>query len=160
MSSNNPFFSILYEYIKKMGQSDPSFQLLADYMKNSNAQNSNAQSDPSFQLLADYMKNSNAQAQDDLQSLEAKLKKMEEKNARLFRAYKILIGRNEMCASALGMCAKCWGSDENCDCLGEGGPGSRIPDKSTFDILVSPALKTLGIITSNESKKLINNRQE
>jgi hypothetical protein len=149
-----------------MGQNDPSFQLLADYMKNSNAQNSNAQSDPSFQLLADYMKNSNAQnsnaqnsnAQSDLQSLEAKLKRVEEKNARLFRAYKILLRRNEMFASALGMCAKCWGSDENCDCLGEGGPGSRILDKSTFDILVTPALKTLGIITSNEPKKVINNQ--
>jgi hypothetical protein len=140
MSSNNPYFNILYEYLKRMGQSDPSFQLLADYMKNSNAQNSNAQS--------------------DLQSLEAKLKKMEEKNARLFRAYKILRRRNEMCASALGMCAKCWGSDENCDCLGEGGPGSRIPDKSTFDVLVTPALKTLGIITSNEPKNLINDQQE
>jgi hypothetical protein len=127
-------------------------------MKNSNAQNSNAQNDPSFQLLADYMKNSNAQ--NDLQSLEAKLKRVEEKNVRLFLAYKILLKRNEMCASALGMCAKCWGSDENCDCLGEGGPGSRIPDKSTFDILVTPALKTLGIIIPNEPKNLINSQQE
>ena len=151
-----------------MGQNDPSFQLLADYMKNSNAQ-----SDPSFQLLADYMKNSNAQndsplqlkdymknsnAQNDLQGLEVKLKKMEEKNARLLRSYKILMKRNEMCASALGMCNMCWGSDENCDCLGEGGPGSRMPDKTTFDKLVTPALKTLGIITSDESKNLINSQ--
>ena len=131
--SNNPYFNILYEYLKKMGQSDPSFQLLADYMKNSNTQS-------------------------DLQGLEAQLKKMEEKNARLLRAYKILVKRNEMCASALGMCAKCWGSDENCDCLGEGEPGSRIPDKSTFDILVTPALRSLGIIPSEESKNLINSK--
>lgn len=54
-----------------------------------------------------------------------------------------LITLRERCgylADALGACARCWGSDDDCDeCGGEGAPGSREPNPELFRELVEPA---------------------
>jgi hypothetical protein len=51
--------------------------------------------------------------------------------------------RNERFAAALGACYRCWGKDRGCGlCGGTGRPGSRAPDRKSFDELVVPALRS------------------
>ena len=48
--------------------------------------------------------------------------------------------RCEHLADALGACARCWGTEDDCDeCGGEGAPGWREPDPQLFRELVEPA---------------------
>jgi len=55
-----------------------------------------------------------------------------------------LLEINETLAAALGACPVCWGDDPRCEvCHGQGGPGSRRPDRALFESLVTPALRRL-----------------
>lgn len=124
MKSSESGNDVLDEFLKGMKDSNPRFKLILDYLEN--------------------MKTN------DKGELEYKIKHLEDRNTRLLRSYRILINRNEICSSALGMCARCWGTDSSCDCGGNGGPGSRIPDNDAFNELILPVLKTMGIVISEK----------
>ena len=109
-------------------------------------------SNPRVKLILDYLEkiksNNNEMLENKIKVVEERNAHLEERNARLLSSYRVLIKRNEVFSSALGMCLRCWGSDSYCDCNGKGGPGSRMPDKNAFDELVLPVLKKMGIATS------------
>ena len=98
--------------------------------------------DPKIKLILDYIQKTKHRND---QPNEYEDENTKEKNKRLLRSYRLLVERNHLCSSALGMCANCWGTDPSCECCGKGGPGSRTPDIAAFNELVLPALKTMGI---------------
>jgi hypothetical protein len=126
--------------------SAPNNDILNDFLNEMKVSN------PRVKLILDYLEkiksNNNEMLENKIKHLEERNAHLEERNARLLSSYKVLIKRNEIFSSALGMCLRCWGSDSYCDCEGKGGPGSRMPDKNAFDELVLPVLKKMGIATS------------
>jgi len=77
--------------------------------------------------------------------LEERYNDLQSENAKFRREYRVLVERNNLCSKALGLCAYCWGTDKNCECMGQGGPGNKVPDRESFEYLVFPALKKLGM---------------
>jgi hypothetical protein len=56
-----------------------------------------------------------------------------------------LATRNHRIASAVGAC-DCWGEWSDCRiCDGQGRPGWTLPERSSFDVVVRPALRKLSM---------------
>jgi len=106
---------------------------------------------PKMKLLAEFIQRKKAsELEVDLKEKQQSQNKL--RTRKLKRNYKILLERNNLCASALGSCPYCWGTDVRCRCRGEGIPGYFPPNKEDFDEIVVPALKRLGISVSHEQK--------
>jgi hypothetical protein len=57
---------------------------------------------------------------------------------------RILRGRCDTVAAALGACGLCWGQDVSCRaCRGHGAPGRSIPDEELFREFVVPAVRLM-----------------
>ena len=55
---------------------------------------------------------------------------------------RMLRERCDALAAAIGACYLCWGDDSLCEvCLGNGVPGSAVPDRALFRQLIVPAIR-------------------
>jgi hypothetical protein len=72
--------------------------------------------------------------------------KLESTVKRLYQELRMLRGRNDALAAALGACYLCWGDDPTCPfCSGVGAPAWRAVDDSLFEQWILPAVQAHGL---------------
>ncbi len=78
--------------------------------------------------------------------------RVKQKILQIQREHRALAERNEALAAALGACPNCWGEIAGCrTCRGRGTPGSMPLDEAAFTAFVTPVLKTLGLVQTEDS---------
>jgi hypothetical protein len=97
--------------------------------------------DPRLQMFAELLRRRQL-APPAPDGSQADLERMTARCERLREAGRALRARNDLLASALGACARCWGEDEECPlCDGRGLPGAFQPRPDAFEACVLPAVR-------------------
>jgi NAD(P)H-dependent FMN reductase len=118
--------------------------------------------DPAARMLASMMAQRQADAaraeeeedeeeddelQEQLDGALARLAQTQETLRRVHEHLEHMRDRNELLASALGACARCWGGDPRCAvCSGKGRSGSVAPNPALFAKFVLPALRKMAAL--------------
>jgi hypothetical protein len=98
--------------------------------------------DPRMQLIAELFRQRQAASSPPAEDTSSALERMTARCERLREIVRTLRTRNDLVASALGACPRCWGEDEECPmCEGHGVPGAFEPRTEAFEELVLPALR-------------------
>jgi hypothetical protein len=117
--------------------------------------------DARLEMLAEFLDSRSSSISTDplVEAKEERRKARERKIQQLRWEYKVLVKRNNLCAAALGACQFCWGEDPECECGGQGVPGSKLPDKDAFEALVLPIVTKMGTTSLDDAKKDLNNQE-